>query len=185
MAEHPDTAALMRKHVGDMVALERHVLEAVARQRGSTRLTEAPEAGAVVATIERTLESHLADLDHWMRGFGVESQAGFKQAVTRVAGAIAGLYDRVREHEVSRMLRDDYAALSLAVVSYEMLHTASLALRETHLAGIALGHLQDYPPLLAELARIIPHVVAHEVGGAPGIAAEAERNARDALLVSR
>jgi hypothetical protein len=180
----PDRIAALRKLVGDMLALERHILAALDRQRASARLAELPEASTTIDAIDRLLARHITAFEHYLRGFSGGDgarPAPIKQAVTRLAGALAGLYDRVREHEVSRMLRDDYAALSLTAMSYEMLHTTALALHEPNLAQLALAHLQDLSPQLSELARIIPYVVATEVGGDVSVAAEAERNAREAF----
>jgi hypothetical protein len=183
--EPDERIAALRRHVGDLLALERHILEAVGRQHGSARLAELPEAGTTITAIERLLARQVDALEHYQRGFAGDGAArasgGIKQAVTRFAGALAGLYDRIREHEVSRMLRDDYTALSLLAISCEMMHTMALALREPNLARIALAHLQELTPLITELARIVPQVVATELGGDPGVAAEAQRNAREAF----
>jgi hypothetical protein len=178
-----DRVAVLRKHVGDMLALERHVAVAVERQRSSSRLAELPEAGVAVTAVDRLLARQISALEHYLRGFSGESRerGGLKSTVTRLTGALAGIYDRMREHEVSRMLRDDYTALSLVAVSYEMLHTSALALHEPNLAQLTLAHLQEITPTLSELARVIPHVVASELGGGAEVASEAERNARAAL----
>jgi hypothetical protein len=181
--DNDQRVAALRKHVGDMLTLERHVLEALERQRSSPRLAELPEAGVTITAIDRLITQQVSALEHYLRGFNgeVRESGGVKATVARLAGALAGMYDRVREHEASRMLRDDYTALSLIAVSYEMLHTSALALHEPNLAQLTLAHLQEITPLLTELARIIPHVVATELGGGSEIAAQAERNAREAF----
>ena len=61
------------------------------------------------------------------------------------------------------MLRDDYTALSLAAISYTMLHTTALALNDQPTAELALRHLKDFTPLITEISRVIPQVVVHEL----------------------
>jgi hypothetical protein len=80
-----------------------------------------------------------------------------------VAGVVAGLYDKVRKHPISRLLRDDYTALSLAATAYSMLYTTGLAIRELPIANVALRHLQELTPLVMELSRILPAAVVKEL----------------------
>ncbi|MBA2481191.1 MAG: hypothetical protein H0V44_11060 [Planctomycetes bacterium] len=175
-----DRAESLQKHAGDLYVLERHILKAVARQRVSERLLVMPEAGTVVLAIDRILARHVGALETYLTGFGADHRNGVARALSRMSGTVAGLYERMRDQAVSRMLRDDYAALSMAAISYEMLHTVGLAHRDMHLAQISLVHLQDLTTQIIDLSRIIPHVVATEIaqeeGGDPSVAAEAEKN---------
>ncbi len=87
-----------------------------------------------------------------------------KEAVAAAAGTLAGIYGKVRPHPVSRMLRDDATALSLAAIGYSMLHTAAVALREARVATVAQRHLRDVTPLVMHLGRVIPAAVVVELG---------------------
>src|SRR5690606_22476353 len=87
-----------------------------------------------------------------------------KRAVSEALGFMAGLYGKVRDHQMSRMLRDDYTALSLTAMSYTALHTFGLAVRENRIADTALTHLQEITPILIEISRTLPHLVVAEVG---------------------
>ncbi|MGV3660746.1 MAG: hypothetical protein ACO1TE_11200, partial [Prosthecobacter sp.] len=86
-----------------------------------------------------------------------------KEAVTSVTGALAGLYGKVRKHPLSRILRDNYTALSLATVAYEMLHTTALGLGKQALADTALKHLKEIAPLIMAVTKIMPEVVLQEL----------------------
>src|SRR5438045_2749044 len=86
-----------------------------------------------------------------------------KDAVATVAGTLAGLYDKIRKHPVSRMLRDDSVALSLAATAYSMLYTTALAVRDLPVANVALRHLRGITPLVVELSDTIPGVVCREL----------------------
>lgn len=159
LAQRADT---LRQYVSDMLALEKHTREAVERQRTDAGVKQQAQAYPLINRIGMTLEQHVAALEQQL----VElqgSSSSVKAAVTSALGVAAGLYAKVRTQEVSHMLRDDYTALSLAALSYTMLHTTGLALYDSTTANLALRHLQDLTPLLREITRIIPQVVADEL----------------------
>jgi len=175
----------LQKHVQDMLAVESHSLDLVRRHKDHDIAAE-PQSAATLLSAERALVQHVAVLANYLEGIGGHASGGLKRAVAQFGGALGGLYARLREHEASRFLRDLYASLSLAAISYEMLHTAALAHREHHLAQIALAHLRDLTPIIVELSKLVPHVVAHEVAlneGAPGdVGDEAENNTHQAWI---
>jgi hypothetical protein len=175
-----DRSTALQRHVHDMLALAKHIYEAIQRQHKAPELEMYPEAVKWVSTIENMLAKHVGTLESYLNGLGGDTASAMKKALARLSGTIAGLYGRMREHEVSRMLRDDYTAVSMLAISYEMLHTVGLAHREMQIAQIALAHLKDLTPIIVELSRVVPHVVAaevaHEEGGNAGVAIEAEIN---------
>jgi len=80
-----------------------------------------------------------------------------------VLGAIAGVYDKVRKDTASRALRDDYTALSLASVSYGMLHTTALGLSQGTVAELAKNNMEEINSLIMELGLAMPRVVLKEL----------------------
>ena len=153
----------IQKHTADLLALERHILEAIERQRTDESLKTEIEANKVVIQIERTLTNHIAALERLVDEYGGEAESIFKKAITEVLGVAAGLYDKMREHPVSRMLRDDYTALSLTAMAYTAYHTFGLAISEPKIADLAGRHLREITPILVEISKVLPHVVAREV----------------------
>ena len=153
----------IQKHTTDMLAAERHILEAVQRQRGDSDLQKHPEALRLVQRIEGTLDTHVKALEGLAEGYGGESQSAVKKAVTEALGAAAGLYDKMRSQKVSRMLRDDYTSLSLAAMGYTTYHTFGLAVGEERIASLALMHLKDLTPLLVDISKVLPVVTAAEL----------------------
>ncbi|MDP9291934.1 MAG: hypothetical protein M3O82_06190 [Verrucomicrobiota bacterium] len=162
MATSSATDAL-RMYVNDMVALEKHILEAIERQVDDSRVKARPEVFSLVEKLHRTLHLHVDALENHAAALGGGGGATVKAAVTAVAGTFAGIYDKIRKDPVSRMLRDDYTALSLATISYTMLTTTGIAFREETIAGLAERHLRDYTPIVVQLSEIIPPVVADEL----------------------
>jgi hypothetical protein len=159
-----DNREALRPYVADMVAVEKHILEAVERQRDDDDIKEFPDALRLVGRAETTLKSHVQSLDSHLQGYAGGGAAGtLKQAVTGVLGAIAGVYDKVRKDTASRALRDDYTALSLASVSYGMLHATALGLSQGTVAELAKSHLEEINSLIMEIGLALPRIVLKEL----------------------
>ena len=159
-----DNKEALRPYVADMVAVEKHILEAVERQRNDDDIKQFPDALQLVGRLETTLKSHVQALDALAEKFaGGGAASAVKEAVTGVLGAIAGLYDKVRKDTASRALRDDYTALSLASVSYGMLHATALGLSQGPTAELAKSHLAELNSLIMDLGLLLPRVVLKEL----------------------
>jgi hypothetical protein len=159
-----DSKEALRPYVADMVAVEKHILEAVERQRNDDDIKQFPDALQLVGRLESVLSRHVQALESHAQSFpGGGAASTVKQAVTGVLGAIAGVYDKVRKDTASRALRDDYTALSLASVSYGMLHTTALGLSQGTTAELAKSHLEEINSLIMELGLTLPRVVLKEL----------------------
>jgi len=159
-----DRLTTLRKYVSDVHALERHILDAVRQQRSDDRLRNHPEAAEIVGNIERMLANHVQQLEGHLGNLGGDSFAPIKDAVSSALGTAAGIIDRVRgDNPVSKILRDDYSALSHDAISYTMLHTTGLALGSEATAELAVRHLMDITPLIVDISEQIPMVVAREL----------------------
>jgi ferritin-like metal-binding protein YciE len=159
-----DNKEALRPYVADMVAVEKHILEAVERQRNDDDVKQFPEALQLVGRVESVLKSHVQSLESQLQGTPGGGAAGaVKQAVTGVLGAIAGVYDKVRKDTASRALRDDYTALSLASVSYGMLHATALGLSQGTVAELAKSNLEEVNSLIMELGLVMPRIVLKEL----------------------
>lgn len=153
----------IQKHTGDMLAVEEHILEAVERQRETDVVRAKEHANELLIKIERTLKKHVASLKTLNVEYNSDGESVLKKAVAEILGAAAGIYDKLREHTVSRMMRDNYTALSLVAMSYTMYHTFGLAIKEQKVADLAEQHLRAITPLLVEISKQLPVIVADEV----------------------
>ena len=149
-------------YVNDVLALERDIQESVALQIESAVDLHNPEAIAFLHELALSTETRHANLVELSHALGSGAGA-VKEVVAAAAGMLAGLYGKVRKHAVSRILRDDYTALSLACTAYSMLYTTGVALRSEPTSSLALHHLREVTPLLMKLSRIIPGVVVAEL----------------------
>jgi len=158
-----DRQDVLQQYVGDMLAVDKHIHEAIRRQRDDANMQEHSDAHHLVARIEATLDQHIEELEQHLERLGGSTSSPVKDAVSSALGAVAGMYDKVRSTTAAKMLRDDYTALNLAAISYTMLHTTGMALHDQTTANLALRHLQALTPLITGINRVVPLVVAYEL----------------------
>ena len=149
-------------YVNDMLALERLIKDAINGQRKDDDVLSDSATSALLEKIATSTDTRLKALKELSETLG--GGAGvIKETVAAVAGVFAGLYDMVRKHPVSRMLRDDYTALSLASTAYSMLYTTAVALHSDRVAAVARHGLQTVVPLVLQVSHLIPAVVVGEL----------------------
>lgn len=154
---------VLRKYVSDMVGVVRHVHEVIERQLNDGDAAKFPETKALLAEISAELNTQRNHLDGLAKELEASHFAGAKEAVTAATGFLTGLYDSLRSHPISKDLRDDYVALTLCCVAYEMLHSTGLAVKHAPTAELALRHLQQLTPFVNRIGQTIPHVVVREL----------------------
>ena len=148
----------------DILRVERHALQRIERQTRDERVRNYCNACEALQKIEVVLNSHISELERQLFTFDGGLETKLKMAATSIAGSVLSIYDRLRTSvPVSRILRDDYTLLNIAVISYGMLNTAALALAETQIASMAEQHMTGLTPLIVELSDIIPFVLAGEL----------------------
>ena len=180
-----DKMETLRGYVNDMLAVERDLHQAFRRHKDDKATKTYPEAAAALQQIEDRIDVHVASLERQLERMG-SGESTVKAAVGAVLGAVAGVYGKIRDDRVSRMLRDDYTALCFATVCYEMLHTTALALGHGEVANLALSHLRDYTPAVMAIAQLLPEVITDELtregkmSGNGSIARLAAKNVQEA-----
>lgn len=158
-----DQRDIIQGYVNDMLAVTREMHAAFSRQQEDDRVKKYAPAIAVVARTEAVLDNHINALTAELHRMGSD-ESSVKKAVGTVLGAAAGIYDKMRTDDtVTRMLRDDHAALSFGTVCYELLQTTALAMKETQTADLASRHLADLTPVVMELSECLPQVVVEEL----------------------
>jgi hypothetical protein len=160
-------------HISDLITVQRHVGEAIQTQLATEEIKHYPAAQTVLEKTAQTLEWHRTDLERHLeelggRGAGSGSPMQLiKDTVAAVAGAAAGIYDTTRDHSVSRMLRDDYTALSLLAISCSLLNATALAKGDDFLGRLAAASLEDLAEFIKEIGRIAPVVAISELARDP------------------
>jgi ferritin-like metal-binding protein YciE len=156
--KHQQTVA---DYVGDMVALESHIEEALDRQLTETQ--DDRDAHAAVQRFHDMVKQHRDTLKEVQAQVGTTAGNPIIAAGSTLLGKAAGVIDLVRTEGISKSLRDDYAAFSLAAISYSMLHTTSLGLGNQQVADLAERHLTDYAGAIERINELMPGVVAREL----------------------
>lgn len=180
---------ILKKYVSDMHAVIDHVQGAFERQMEDSDVQANSEANAIISQVNTVLRNHHSLLERHSKTIGAEPHSMAKEALTSVTGLAVGLYDKIRSHPVSKMLRDDYVAMTMCCVAYEMLHTTGLALKDQATADLALTGLKDLTPMVTKIGQAIPAVVTKELAkGITGVdmsaAAVAARNNEEAWRVN-
>lgn len=161
MGERQETLAT---YVGDMHALEKHLLEAFEKQLPLSE--DMPEARAVVQQLVDSTRQRVAALEHHVRTFGDTGKGitdAVKTAAAGLAGVAAGAIDWVRPQSISKALRDSYTATNHAIIGYIMLQTTGVALNDATTASIAERHLQDCVRNAQTIAQVMPSLVVKDV----------------------
>jgi ferritin-like metal-binding protein YciE len=156
--KHEQTIA---DYVGDMVALESHIEEALDRQLTETQ--DDPEAQAAVQHFHDMVKQHRDTLKELQEQVGTTAGNPIIAAGATLLGKAAGVIDLVRTEGISKSLRDDYAAFSLAAISYSMLHTTATALGDGRVALVAERHLREHADAIMRINEIMPGVVHREL----------------------
>ncbi len=162
------SASVQEKHqmtiadyVGDMVALESHIEEAMDRQLKETK--DDPEAHAAVKGFHDMVKSHRDGMKALQEEVGTTAGNPIIAVGSNLLGKAAGIIDMVRTEGISKSLRDDYAAFSLAAISYSMLHTTATGLGNQKVAKVAAKNLTDYAGAIERINEIMPGVVDREL----------------------
>ena len=163
MADADTAPKDLKTYVNDMHALHSHVHQALSHQAADSRVQHESPVLDIVQKLHAFYGRHTELTEAQVQRLGSSVTATVKEAVTGALGVAAGLYDKVRKDPVSRMLRDDYVASSMASVSLTMLQTTGLAFKDHQVASYAENALKELTPLIMRLTEVIPAVVAREL----------------------
>jgi ferritin-like metal-binding protein YciE len=148
-------------YVGDMAALEAHIEEALDRQL--TQIQNDPAALSAVEGFHNTIKQHRDTLRQLQEETGSTAGNPIKDVGAALLGKAAGVINLVRTEGNSKALRDDYAAFSLAAISYSMLYTTANGLGNQKVASLAERFLKDHAEAIMQINQLMPEVVAREL----------------------
>jgi len=149
--------------IARLQALDQQIQQLVRRQLESAALEAHPEARSWLREVEPRLYAHASALGECLERLEA-SPSSVKQALGTLIGTAAGLVEAMRSQEkVSRTLRDDYAALSLALVQTAMLETIASALADRQTASLAREQVRALRDALDRLEEVLPAVLDREL----------------------
>lgn len=149
-------------YVGDMVALQDHIEEALDHQLELTRSSGGVAAGAV-QQFHDMVKKNRDELKQHQQKVGTTVGNPIVEAGSTLLGKAAGLIDKVRTEGVSKALRDDYTAFNHVCIGYTMLNVTAVALGDQATATISARHLEDYAGAVQKINHIIGEVVVEEL----------------------
>jgi len=150
-------------YVSDLLALEQHLAQPLGGQVGSDTFASYPGATRVVNELKGLNDAHIAALKSRLDALGGNAAAPVKSAWAGLLGGAANLVVGARKTKVTKGLRDDYTALSLATMSYTLLHATAIGLGDTATAAIARQGLADYARAVMLINQVIPETVLAEL----------------------
>jgi ferritin-like metal-binding protein YciE len=156
-----DQKTLLQKYVSDMLSLEAHIYQAIDKQV-KENATE-PAVKARFEAFAKTLELHQSSLETRLKALGGAANSPVKEGVAAVLGVAAGVIDKMRSEEISKDFRDDFTALNLSLISYEMLHTTAVALGDRETADLAARNVKDNAAFVSYIQQILPQIVLSEL----------------------
>ncbi|MFO7848019.1 MAG: hypothetical protein R6V27_15745 [Balneolaceae bacterium] len=149
-------------YTSDLHALERHFMNAVKKQKMSDKVT-GEKAVDLLNELDKMASSHVQKLETELEQMGVEVKSRIKSSLASFTGSVAGMIESVRNDALSKMLRDDYTALSMITIGYTMLHTHALSVGNQKLAELSKSHLEDCTILITEISKVVPVVTSYEI----------------------
>jgi len=152
----------IKTYTSDLYALERHFMNAVKKQKVSDKATD-KRAVELLNELDKTASSHVQKLEAELDQLGGELKSTVKSKLASFTGSVAGMIDSARDDALSKMLRDDYAALSMITIGYTMLHTHALSENNEKLTELSNSHLRDCTILITEISKVVPIVTSFEI----------------------
>lgn len=148
-------------YVGDMVALNSHIEEALDRQL--TMSNDIPVAKTAIQEFHDMVKAQRDSLKAYQEEVGSTAGNPIIEAGSNILGKAAGMIDKVRAEGVSKALRDDYTAFNHASIGYTMLYTTATALGDQRTARMAQQGLEAYAGAVQKINHIIGEVVVAEL----------------------
>jgi len=148
-------------YVGDMVALQDHIEEALDHQLELTK--GSPVAAAAVQQFHDMVKRNRDEMKQHQQQVGTTAGNPIIDVGSTLLGQAAGIIDKIRTEAISKALRDDYTAFNHACIGFTMLHVTALALGDQATARIAARQLEDYAGAVQKINHIIGEVVMEEL----------------------
>lgn len=146
----------------DLLSLNKHFLSVVRSQKSSNTIKNT-NAINLLHNVDVAMTNQINTLENFDDLMDESNMQKVKDKAATIFGSIAGTIDSVRKDAVSKMIRDDYTALSMIAGGYTMLHTAAIANEHTELAQFSSESLQTIAQLITETSQVLPMVVAAEL----------------------
>ncbi len=151
-----------KDYTTELFNYNKHLLSAVRTQKSSDVIKNT-KAVTLLNDIDIALTNQLNTMESFDGLLNESKMDQFKENAARVLGTIAGSIGNIREDAVSKMIRDNYTALSMTASGYTMLNTLAISNKNDELANFAADSLERLAQLITETSKVLPFVVADEL----------------------
>ena len=148
-------------YVGDMVALEAHIEEALDRQLQATK--DSPVAHEAIQRFHDNVKASRDAMKQYQDQVRTTGPKPLVQAGASLLGKAAGIIDKIRTEGVTKSLRDDYTAFNHAAIGYTLLNATAVALSDQQTASFAERGLKTYAAMAQEINHLIADVAIEEL----------------------
>jgi len=152
----------LKTYTSDLLALESHFLNAVKKQKSSESIKDEIVID-LLHELDKMVSKNTKELESYLESTEGKTNSDIKSKLASFAGSVAGLIDNARSDTISKIVRDNYTALSMITVGYTMLHTLALANDDESLAEISENHLKECTNMVTEISKVVPLAVANEL----------------------
>lgn len=146
---------------GDIVALVSHIEEALDHQLKLD--TNSSTGGNIIRELHDTVRDDKKRAVAFQESIGSTAGNPVIKAGSEILGKAAGIIDRVRNDSVAKSLRDDYTAINLLTVSYTMLHTTAMALKDDEAKSFAEQGMRTGATLVQKINEALPAAVVQDL----------------------
>lgn len=147
--------------VGDIVALESHVEEAMDHQLQIKSSNESLKQ--TIQTFHDTIKASKERAVAYQEQYGSTPASGVLKSGAELLGKAAGLIDKMRKDTIAKALRDDYTAYNHVAIAYTMLHTTAMALGDSATEAFAEQGLRTYAGMIQEINNVMPQAVVEDL----------------------
>lgn len=168
--------------VGDLVALESHVEEAMDHQLKLE--TSNSSLKQTIQMFHDTVRASKQRAVAYQEQYGSEPGNPVIKTGAELLGKAAGLIDKMRKDSVAKALRDDYTAYNHVAIAYTMLHTTAMALGDTATQAFAEQGLRTYAGMIQEINNVMPQAVVEDLkdnGDVPSVDTSVVEQCRQAI----
>ncbi|MEX2457348.1 MAG: hypothetical protein WD381_08525 [Balneolaceae bacterium] len=151
----------LKKYTSDLYSLEKHFMNSVKRQKSSDKVRD-EKAIDLLHEIDKIVSNHVQVLERHVEKDGTLKEE-LKSKFMSISGSFSGLIEGDRNDVLSKMMRDNYTALSMIAIGYTLLHTHALVDDNQELAALAQNHLTHCTSLITEISKLAPMTLAHEL----------------------
>ncbi|HEV2129112.1 MAG TPA: DUF892 family protein [Thermomicrobiales bacterium] len=151
--------------IGDIVALEGHIEEALDHQ--IKLKSDSPQLTSTIQRFHDTVRDSKRRAVSYEKEYGTEASKGIIERGSELLGKAAGIIDRLRADSISKALRDDFTAFNHAAIAYSTLHATSMALGDSATEAFSGEGLRTYAALSQDVNQVISEAVVRDLKSNP------------------